>query len=424
MNKTVAIIGGGPAGLMAAEMLAGSGVQVTVYEAKPSLGRKFLRAGVGGLNLTHSEPFEQFLARYGARRSQLQPILMAFGPDDVRTWAKGLGFESFIGSSGRVFPVGMKASPLLRVWLKRLGEVGVQFEMGWRLVGMSLRGAAPQATKQSLPERKITLVFAIPKGEQIIQADAVVLALGGGSWSRLGSDGAWVPLLAEQGVTIAPLRPANCGFDVVWSEHFKTKFDGAPLKTVTATAGGIRQQGEFIVTRTGVEGSLVYALSAVLRDELESTGSAALTLDLSPAWTQARLAEALARPRGGRSISSHLEKTVGLKGVKAGLLWEFVPREDFADPQKLAAAIKALPIPLTAPRPLDEAISTAGGVAFEALDERLMLKKLPGVFCAGEMLDWEAPTGGYLLTACFATGRWVAHGALRFLQRDLTGFTG
>jgi uncharacterized flavoprotein (TIGR03862 family) len=421
MSKSVAIIGGGPAGLMAAETLVGSGVDVTIYEAKPSLGRKFLRAGVGGLNLTHSEPFEQFLTRYGARRPQLQPVLTAFGPDDMRKWANGLGFESFVGSSGRVFPVGMKASPLLRAWLQRLGEAGVQFEMGWRWKGFCATENT-EVLKSTSPRSpwlrgESSLQFETPTGKKIIQADAVILALGGGSWSRLGSDAAWVPLLAAQGVTIAPLRPANCGFDVAWSEHFKTKFDGAPLKTVTATAGGIRQQGEFIVTREGVEGSLVYALSAALRDELESTGSVALTLDLSPAWTQARLAEALARPRGARSMSSHLEKTVGLKGVKVGLLWEFVPREDFANPEKLAAAIKALPIPLAAPHPLDEAISTAGGVAFESLDEWLMLKKLPGVFCVGEMLDWEAPTGGYLLTACFATGRWAAQGALRFLGK-------
>lgn len=413
MRKTVAIIGGGPAGLMAAETLAGHGLDVTVYEAKLSLGRKFLRAGVGGLNLTHSEPFEQFLARYGARRPQLEPILTAFGPDDVRAWAKGLGFESFVGSSGRVFPVGMKASPLLRAWLERLEEAGVHFKIGWSWKGLILMEKAHITCPLMFD------VFGeVQPSEQMVQADAVILALGGGSWSRLGSNAAWVPLLAGLGVTVAPLRPANCAFSVAWSEHFKTKFDGAPLKTVTATVRDIRQQGEFIVTSEGVEGSLVYALSAALRDELESTGSAILTLDLSPAWTQARLVEALSRPRGARSMSSHLEKTVGLKGVKAGLLWEFVPREDFANPDKLAAAIKALPIPLTATGPLDEAISTAGGVAFESLDERLMLKKLPGIFCVGEMLDWEAPTGGYLLTACFATGRWAAQGVLGFLGNN------
>ena len=396
MNKSIAIIGGGPAGLMAAETLIGSGAQVTVYDAKPSVGRKFLRAGVGGLNLTHSEPFEPFLNRYAARRPQLEPMLQAFGPEDVRAWAQRLGFESFVGSSGRVFPVGMKASPLLRAWLKRLDEAGVQFKTGWCWTGFA--GKA--------------ILFSTPTGEQTIQADTVILALGGGSWSRLGSDAAWVPILAAQGVAIAPLRPANCGFNVAWSEYFKAKFDGAPLKTVVATARGISQQGEFIVTKEGVEGSLIYALSAPLRDEIEAAGSAALTIDLSPGWTQFRLQEALARPRGSRSMSSHLEKTVGLKGVKAGLLWEFVPRDDFNDPAKLAAVIKALPIPLVSPHPIDEAISTAGGVSFDALDERLMLKALPNVFCAGEMLDWEAPTGGYLLTACLATGKWAAEGAI------------
>jgi uncharacterized flavoprotein (TIGR03862 family) len=432
MSKSVAVIGGGPAGLMAAETLAQAGMRVAVYEAMPSPGRKFLRAGVGGLNLTHSELREQFLARYGSRRPQLQPILNAFGPDDVRAWAQGLGFESFVGSSGRVFPVGMKASPLLRAWLKRLDEAGVVFHTGYRFIHViaSERSPASEAIsrlmgKTDLPEiatgqsaplatTLCSLRFDSPEGQKTVHADAVILALGGGSWSRLGSDAAWVPLLAKHGVTITPLKPANCGFDVAWSEHFKTKFDGAPLKTVVASFKDLRQQGQFIVTKEGLEGSLVYALSAPLRDEIEATGSAVLTLDLAPAWTQARLAEALARPRGTRSMASHLEKTVGLKGVKAGLLWEFVARDDFSDPQKLSAAIKALPVLLLAPRPIDEAISTAGGVAFESLDERLMLKALPGVFCAGEMLDWEAPTGGYLLTACMSTGRWAARGVMEY----------
>ena len=412
--NTIAIIGGGPAGLMAAETLIGHGAQVTIYDAKASVGRKFLRAGVGGLNLTHSEPYEPFLARYAARRPQLEPMLKAFGPSDVRAWAQGLGFESFIGSSGRVFPVVMKASPLLRAWLKRLEAAGVQFQTGWRWKGFFTAACSGtiQAGENAEILKSTSLRFNSFEGEKTIQANAVILALGGGSWARLGSDAAWVPLLAAQGVIIAPLRPANCGFTVAWSEHFKAKFDGAPLKTVVASLRDLHQQGEFIVTRDGVEGSLIYALSAPLRDEIESTGSVTLTLDLAPGWTQARLAEALARPRGSRSMGSHLEKTVGLKGVKVGLLWEFLPRDDFADPQKLAAAIKALRIPLLAAHPLDEAISTAGGVSFEALDENLMLKNLPGVFCAGEMLDWEAPTGGYLLTACFATGRWAAQGAL------------
>ena len=401
---------------MAAETLIDSGAQITVYDAKASVGRKFLRAGVGGLNLTHSEPFEPFLTRYTARRPQLQPMLAAFGPDDVRAWAKRLGFESFVGSSGRVFPVGMKASPLLRAWLKRLESAGVQFQTGWRWKGFTEHATGD---KISFVQKVAPfLQFEIPESEEIIAADAVILALGGGSWARLGSDAAWVPILSAQGVAIAPLRPANCGFNVAWSEHFKTKFDGAPLKTVIATVRGISQQGEFIVTTEGVEGSLVYSLSALLRDEIELTGSATLTLDLAPGWTEERLREALSRPRGARSMGSHLEKTVGLKGVKAGLLWEFIARDDFSNPQKLAAAIKALPIPLISPHPIDEAISTAGGVSFDALDERLMLKKIPGIFCAGEMLDWEAPTGGYLLTACLATGRWAAQGALACIQEN------
>ena len=410
MTKSIAVIGGGPAGLMAAETLAQAGAQTAVYEAMPSPGRKFLRAGVGGLNLTHSEPREAFLARYGSRRTQLEPLLNAFGPDELRAWAQELGVESFVGSSGRVFPVGMKASPLLRAWLQRLGEAGVQFNTGHKWVGVD---ATEYATRDQ--KRALSLHFITPNGAKTIRADAVILALGGGSWSRLGSDAAWVPLLAAHGVTIAPLRPANCGFDVAWSEHFKTKFDGAPLKTVVASFKGLRQQGEFIITKEGVEGGLIYALSAPLRDEIESAGSAVLTLDLAPGWTQARLAEALGRKRGARSVSSHIEKTVGLKGVKVGLLWEFVARDDFADAKKLSAAIKALPIPLVAPRPIDEAISSAGGVSFDALDERLMIKTIPGVFCAGEMLDWEAPTGGYLLTACMSTGRWAAQGALEYL---------
>jgi len=433
VDKSVAVIGAGPAGLMAAEVLAQAGVQVDVYEAMPSPGRKFLRAGVGGLNLTHSEPRELFLARYGARRPQLEPVLGAFGPDELRAWVRGLGFESFVGSSGRVFPVGMKASPLLRAWLKRLDEAGVVFHFGYRWGGFEMNHADTQSTlglahagwdrngpgqaeipkSASVPGWKLR--FEVGSETRIIVADAAVLAMGGGSWSRLGSDAAWVPLLAERGVTIAPLKPANCGFDVAWSEYFKNKFDGAPLKTVAISFKGLRQQGEFIVTREGVEGGLIYALSAPIREEVEASGSALIHLDLAPAWTPLRLAEALSRPRGSRSLAAHLERTVGLRGVKAGLLREFVPHETFVDPRRLAMAIKALPISLIAPRPIDEAISTAGGVAFEALDERLMLKAMPGIFCAGEMLDWEAPTGGYLLTACFATGRWAAQGVVEWL---------
>jgi len=424
--KSVAIIGGGPAGLMAAEVLIQAGMQVAVYEAMPSPGRKFLRAGVGGLNLTHSETLETFLSHY-SQRERLEPMLRAFGPEQMRQWVQGLGFESFVGTSGRVFPVGMKASPILRAWLKRLGDSGMQFHTRHKWVGVIARGDSPEAIPRLTGEtdfqeiatgRRTPLAmtpllrFETPDGIKTVQADAVILALGGGSWARLGSNAAWIPLLAEHGVTIASLKPANCGFDVAWSEHFKTKFDGAPLKTVVVSFKDLRQQGEFIVTKKGVEGSLIYALSAPIRDEIEVSGKAVISLDLAPGWTQARLTEALARPRGSRSMASHLEKTVRLKGVKTGLLWEFIPRDDFSNPEKLSAAIKNLPVSLLAPRPIDEAISTAGGVAFEALDERLMLKALPGVFCAGEMLDWEAPTGGYLLTACMSTGRWAARGVI------------
>jgi uncharacterized flavoprotein (TIGR03862 family) len=405
-NPLVAVIGGGPAGLMAAEILLRGGARVALYDAMPSVGRKFLVAGKGGLNLTHSEPREQFLSRYGARRPQIEPLLAQFGPDELRKWAAELGIETFVGTSGRVFPTGMKAAPLLYAWRQRLGNSGLEFHPRHKWIGWNADNS---------------LHFEAPDGEKHVQAGAVILALGGGSWPQLGSTAAWIPLLAARGIRIAPLKPANCGFDVRWTEHFRAKFDGQPLKSVVLTftdrSGAVFQrQGEFIVTPNGVEGSLIYALSAPIRTEIELSGSASIHLDLAPGWPHQRLVERLSQPRGSRSMASHLEKTVGIKGVKAGLLWEFVPRENFSDPEKLAAAIKALPIPLVAPRPLEEAISSAGGVAFDNLDENLMLRSLPGVFCAGEMLDWEAPTGGYLLTACFATGRAAGLGALAWLK--------
>jgi uncharacterized flavoprotein (TIGR03862 family) len=400
----IAIIGGGPAGLMAAETLAHAGAQVHVYEAMPTPGRKFLRAGVGGLNLTHSEHLEAFLSRY-SQRERLEPILRAFGPGEVRQWATDLGFETFVGTSGRVFPVGMKASPMLRAWLQRLENSGVTFHYGYHWTDIRHEDNQP------------VLGFDTAEGIQTIRPAAVILALGGGSWPRLGSTGSWVQVLEKSGIPIAPLRPSNCGFDVQWSEHFKGKFDGAPLKPVTLSFNGSTRQGEFIVTKDGVEGSLIYSFSAAIRDEIELSGEAVITLDLSPDWSVSKLAARLATPRGSRTMSHHLEKMVGMKGVKAGLLWEFVPREDFFAPEKLAAHIKALPVPLVAPRPLAEAISSAGGVKFEALDEHLMLAALPGIFCAGEMMDWEAPTGGYLLTACLSTGRWAAQGALAWLGK-------
>ncbi len=393
---------------MAAEVISQAGLPVHLYDAMPSVGRKFLLAGKGGLNLTHSEPYPDFLDRYGSRREQIAPLLDAFGPDDLRAWAAGLGVETFVGTSGRVFPTEMKAAPLLRAWLRRLREAGVVFHTRHRWLGWDDDGS---------------LHFATRNGEVRVEADATVLTLGGGSWPKLGSDGGWVPLLAERGVPIAPLRPANCGFDVAWTEHFRSRFEGQPVKPVVihftdATGYDYAQQGEFIVTATGVEGSLIYALSAPLRNTIEATGSAVIQLDLAPDWTEERLVSRLSQPRGKRSMANHMKRAVNLDGVKTGLLWEFLERDVFDDPKRLAAAIKSLPIPLLAPRPLAEAISTAGGISFEALDEHLMLRGLPGLFAAGEMLDWEAPTGGYLLTASFATGRAAGLGAVAWVKRQ------
>ena len=403
MTKTVAIIGGGPAGLMAAEVLSqNADLQIDVYDAMPSLGRKFLMAGKSGLNLTHSEPFEKFVSRYS--RKEVEAWLHAFTPDNLRTWAKELGVDTFVGTSGRVFPVGMKASPLLRAWIQRLSASGVTFHLRHKLSGL------PADT---------SLHFETPNGNVTVKADAVILALGGGSWRKLGSDGAWVEWLSQAGVKVEPLRPANCGFDVAWSSVFKEKFDGQPVKSVIVSFGAFHQQGEFIITQEGVEGSLVYAASALLRDAIEASGTATMTLDLAPDRTEAQLVERLSKPRGSRSMASHLEKAVGIKGVKAGLLREFVPKEEFTNEVRLAFYIKNLPVPLVATRPLDEAISSAGGVRFEMLDQGLMLKHHPGIFCAGEMIDWEAPTGGYLLSACFASGRWAGAGVKKWLSGDM-----
>ncbi|MBI5919965.1 MAG: TIGR03862 family flavoprotein [Nitrosomonadales bacterium] len=397
----ISIIGAGPAGLMAAEVLARGGARVTVYDAMPSAGRKFLMAGKGGMNITHSEPFEAFVSRYGARRAEIEPLLRALPPEALRGWIHELGVETFVGSSGRVFPTEMKAAPLLRAWLHRLRQSGVNFAMRQRWLGWADDGA---------------LRFAGPEGEHRVAADAVVLALGGGSWAKLGSDGAWLPLLAARGVEVAPLRPSNCGFEVAWSEYFRSRFAGEPVKSVAASFGSVRRAGECMIDASGIEGGLIYALSAALRNEIEQADSAVLHLDLLPDWSAEKVAAAVAHPRGSRSLSSHLQSRLGLKGVKAGLLRECLTAAEFNDPARLATAIKALPLRLLAPRPLDEAISSAGGVRFEALDEKLMVKHLPGVFCAGEMLDWEAPTGGYLLTACFASGRAAGLGALDWLN--------
>jgi uncharacterized flavoprotein (TIGR03862 family) len=404
-QRRVAVVGGGPAGLMAAEVMSATGLRVDVFDAMPSVGRKFLLAGRGGLNLTHSEAPELFLSRYGARRTQVGAWLAGFGPQQLRDWAQGLGVETFVGSSGRVFPQEMKAAPLLRAWLHRLRGAGVAFHARHRWLGWDTDGA---------------LRFATPAGESKVGADATVLALGGGSWARLGSDGAWVPLLLARGVAVQPLRPANCGFDVAWSEHLRQRFAGQPVKAVRAAfvapdGSRIEREGEFLVTEHGVEGSLIYALSAPLRDGIEATGSATLQLDLAPGRTLQRLTDDLAQGRGRDSLANHLRRRAGIDGVKSALLHEFATGEDLASPTRLAAIIKALPLHLVAPRPLDEAISSAGGVDFAAVDDHLMLRALPGTFCAGEMLDWEAPTGGYLLTACFASGRAAGRGVLRRL---------
>ncbi|HEX7813115.1 MAG TPA: TIGR03862 family flavoprotein [Burkholderiales bacterium] len=403
---TAAVIGGGPAGLMAAEALVAGGARVDVYDRMPSVGRKFLMAGKGGLNLTHSEAFEPFLSRYGPRADRLRPMLESFGPADLREWARDLGVETFAGSSGRVFPAEMKAAPLLRAWLHRLRETGVKFHVRHRWRGWTQDGE---------------LLFESNQGERRCRPDAVVLALGGGSWARLGSDAGWVSVLERGGIRVAPLRPANCGFDIGWSDHFRNKFAGHPLKTIVASftdrSGSIfRQQGECIVTDTGIEGGVVYALSAPLRDEIDANGSALLHLDLLPGRDLWGVEQDIAHPRGSRSLSSHLQSRLGLKGVKSGLLREVLRGRDFESPVLLASALKALPLRLIAPRPIDEAISTAGGVPFEEMDERLMLQAQPGVFCAGEMLDWEAPTGGYLLTACLASGRTAGNGAISWLD--------
>jgi uncharacterized flavoprotein (TIGR03862 family) len=398
------IIGGGPAGLMAAEVLAQAGVKVDLFDAMPSVGRKFLLAGVGGMNITHAEPQDLFLSRYGAAQHELVTYLRVFGAQQLREWIHGLGIKTFVGSSGRVFPADMKAAPLLRAWLKRLREHGVSIHTRHRWLGWTADGGLRMATAD---------------GEQAIQADAVLLALGGGSWARLGSDGAWMPLLAARGVATAALQPSNCGFDVAgWSEVFARKFAGAPVKSCALSLlGQASRLGEFVITTSGVEGSLVYALSAAIREQVNASGAALLQLDLLPGKSLEQVEQLLRKPRGSKSMSNFLRTQLGLEGVRAGLLRELAAVDSFADPARLAGAIKALPLRLVRPRPLDEAISSAGGVRFEALSEQLMLRHLPGVFCAGEMLDWEAPTGGYLLTACFATGRLAGQGMLDWLQQ-------
>ncbi len=414
MTKTVAVVGGGPAGLMAAEVISAQGMKVDVYDSMSSLGRKLLMAGKSGLNITHSDPFDVFVSRYGKRQKQIEPLLKNFGAKELREWVHSFGIETFIGTSGRVFPMGMKASPLLRAWIQRLNASNVTFYLRHKLTAILPDDSAQVAVPPG--GGSVVLKFMTPDGEVTVKPDAVVLALGGGSWSRLGSDGAWVSMLKQAGVKVEALRPSNCGFDVEWSEHFREKYDGHPIKSVILSFGEFHQQGEFIVTKEGVEGGLIYAASAMMRDEIEAKGKAIMFLDLKPDRTLEWLKEKLSRPRGKRSLASYLEKSLGIHSVKAGLLREFVSKENFTNAERLAGFIKALPIPLVAPRPLDEAISSAGGVTFESLDENLMLKNLPGVFCAGEMLDWEAPTGGYLLTTCFSSGYAAGNGVVKWLK--------
>lgn len=435
MTKKVIVVGAGPAGLMAAEVLSKAGLAVHVFDAMPSVGRKFLLAGKGGLNLTHAEAAELFVTRYGARREQMATIFETLDADGVRAWAASLGIDTFVGSSGRVFPLDMKAAPLLRAWLHRLRHPAtgpaVQFHMrhrwkGWTDPPCDTLPDSAAAAKLAQPNGPVGLDFATPGGPLQVQADAVLLALGGGSWARLGSDGAWVPWLHARGVAVAPLLPSNCGFDVQagWSQHFASRFAGQPFKLVgieftTAKGERFARRGEFVATATGVEGSLIYVVSSLLRDAISQHGQATFYLDLLPDLSAQRVLAEVSHPRGSRSLSSHLKSRLNIDGIKAAMLHERLAKADLADNVRLAAAIKALPITLSAARPLDEAISSAGGVQFEAMTPQLMLQALPGVFCAGEMLDWEAPTGGYLLTACLASGAHAAHGMLNYLNKNM-----
>ena len=403
----VTIIGAGPAGLMAAEVLAQGGARVTVYDAMPSAGRKFLMAGRGGLNLTHSEPLPQFMPRYREAAPKLQAAVEAFSPDALRAWSEALGEPTFVGSSGRVFPKAFKASPLLRAWLRRLDASGVRFAFRHRWIGWD-------------GERR--LVFETPNGTVAIAADATVLALGGASWPRLGSDGSWVDILASKDIAISRLRPANSGFTVAWSELFRDRFEGQPLKGVALTIGAHTVRGEAMITRGGIEGGAIYALSAELREAVLGLGQATLTIALRPDLDAAALTVRLSGTRGKQSLANFLRKAAQLSPVGIGLMQEAAiasgrPLASFS-PAELAHLVNAIPVRLTGVAPIDRAISTAGGISFDGLDEHFMLRKLPGLFAAGEMLDWEAPTGGYLLQASFATGAAAGRGVLEWLKRS------
>jgi hypothetical protein len=403
-RNNVAVIGAGPAGLMAAEALAQGGARVTVFDAMPSAGRKFLMAGRGGLNLTHSEPLPAFLARYRQAAAKLELAISSFPPDRLRAWSEALGQTTFVGSSGRVFPEAFKASPLLRAWLRRLNSQGVQFAFRYRWIGWDDGGR---------------LRFQTSEGERVVEARATVLALGGASWPRLGSDGAWTEWLAAKGVKISPLRPANCGFIVAWSDIFRERFEGQPLKGAEFKFGDQAIRGEAIITRTGIEGGAIYALSADLREAIARSGEAELLVALRPDLGTADLVKRLSTPRGKQSLSNFLRKAANLSPVAIGLLQEAAigsgQQLNSLSPEKLATLINAVPIKLVGVAPIARAISAAGGIAFDELDDNYMLRKLPGVFAAGEMLDWEAPTGGYLLQASFATGAAAGKGALGWL---------
>lgn len=400
MPKSIVIVGAGPAGLMAAERLSAAGLAVTIYERMPTAARKFLMAGRGGLNLTHSEPLDVFMTRYREAQSALSPLIEAFSPSDLRAWCEGLGQDTYIGSSGRVFPRAMKASPLLRAWLARLQQQGVTIHYGQRWAGWQGN----------------SLLFIDQTGEETsVNADAVLLALGGASWPRLGSDGGWQRILSERGIALSPLRPANCGFVIPWSPIFREKYAGQPLKTITLTSLGQSFQGEAVITRQGMEGGVIYAASALLREQIEKNGKALVTIDLRPDVTVEQLRQRLRQGRGRDSLSNQLRKGAGLSPVATGLVQEVLYQKKGADPVQI---IKAVPLVLAATAGLERAISSAGGICLSDVTAEMMLKKMPGVFVAGEMLDWEAPTGGYLLQATFSTAVQAASGIQAFLGAD------
>ena len=405
-SLNVAVIGAGPAGLMAAEILATGGARVTIYERMPSVGRKFLLAGRGGLNLTHSEPLDQFLARYREATPHLRTAIESLPPDALRAWSEGLGQSTFVGSSGRVFPQVFKASPLLRAWLRRLDQPAVSFALRHRWIGWGASG---------------DLQFETPEGLMSLKPDATVIALGGASWPRLGADGGWTDILGAKGIGVAPLRPANCGFRVAWSDLFRKRFEGQPLKSVALSFGDHAVRGEATITRDGIEGGAVYALSAPLRDAVLANGEAVLQVALRPDLSHADLTKRLSVSRKKQSLSTFLRKQLSLSPASIGLLQEATIASELypsaMSPDQLAAFVNAVPVKLTGVAPLDRAISTAGGISFDEIDAHYMLRKLPGVFVAGEMLDWEAPTGGYLLQACFATGAAAGRGVLEYLKR-------